>query len=173
MKARLIIFAIQFIMCAIALGVGVWYLSSSIGGDAITYTSVNNFMTAIGVENGDIASANGCFLCGYIEQLFSVIGNAAEMFWTAMVDNIWILLALGFGLFLIITTGKYIYDAAKPAAKLDTKEIGFRGMVRQSLAPRCTRVNRRRVNGRIGHGRNRCITHSCKYYHYTGFVCGG
>lgn len=123
MKARLIIFAIQFIMCAIALGVGVWYLSSSIGGDAITYTSVNNFMTAIGVENGDIASANGCFLCGYIEQLFSVIGNAAEMFWTAMVDNIWILLALGFGLFLIITTGKYIYDAAKPAAKLDTKEI--------------------------------------------------
>lgn len=122
MKAKLILFAVQFIMCATALGIGVWYLSSSIGGAAITYTSMNNFLTAIGTENGDIASANGCFLCGYIEKLFEVIGNAAEMFWTAMVDNIWILLAVGFGLFLVIYTGKYIYDAAKPAAELKEKE---------------------------------------------------
>ncbi len=122
MKAKLIMFAVQFIMGAIALGIGIWYLSSSIGGDAITYTSMNGFLSAIGVENGDIASANGCFLCGYIQELFAVIGNAAEMFWTAMVDNIWILLALGFGLFLFIYTGQYIFDAAKKTATLDTNE---------------------------------------------------
>ena len=80
MKAKLIMIAIRLIMGAIALGIGIWYLSSSIGGAAITYTSLSGFMGAIGVNNGDIASANGCFLCGYIEQLFAVIGQAAEMF---------------------------------------------------------------------------------------------
>lgn len=122
MKAKLIMIAIRFIMGAIALGIGIWYLSSSIGGAAITYTSMNNFMGAIGVENGDIASANGCFLCGYIQELFSVIGKSAEMFWTAMVDNIWILLAIGFGIFLFVYTAQYLFDAAKKAATLDTKE---------------------------------------------------
>lgn len=122
MKAKLIMIAIKFIMGAIALGIGIWYLSSSIGGAAITYTSMNNFMTAIGAADGNVASVNGCFLCGYIEQLFAVIGSAAEMFWTAMVDNIWILLSLGFGLFLFIYTGKYIFDAAKKTAALDEKE---------------------------------------------------
>lgn len=122
MKAKLIMIAIRFIMGAIALGIGIWYLSSSIGGAAITYTSMNNFMGAIGVENGDIASANGCFLCGYVQELFAVIGQAAEMFWTAMVDNIWILLAVGFGVFLFIYTAQYLFDAAKKAATLDEKE---------------------------------------------------
>ena len=122
MKAKLIMIAIKFIMGAIALGIGIWYLSSSIGGAAITYTSMNNFMTAIGAADGNVASVNGCFLCGYIEQLFAVIGSAAEMFWTAMVDNIWILLSLGFGLFLFIYTGKYIFDAAEKTAALDEKE---------------------------------------------------
>ena len=122
MKASLIMFAIKFIMGAIALGIGIWYLSSSIGGAAITYTSMSGFMNAIGVQNGDIASANGCFLCGYIQELFAVIGNAAEMFWTAMVDNIWILLAIGFGIFLFVYTGQYIWDATKKTATLDEKE---------------------------------------------------
>lgn len=122
MKKKLIAIAIKFTMGLIALGIGIWYLSSSIGGAAITYTSMDNFMTAIGVKDGDIASANGCFLCGYIQELFAVIGRAAEMFWTAMVDNIWILMALGFGLFLVIYTGKYIYDAAKKTATLDESE---------------------------------------------------
>lgn len=122
MKAKLIMIAIQFIMGAIALGLGVWYLSSSIGGAAITYTSMDGFMHAIGAGSGDVANANGCFLCGYIEQLFAVIGNAAEMFWTAMVDNIWILLAIGFGLFLFIYTGQYMFDVAKKTAALDESE---------------------------------------------------
>ena len=122
MKAKLIMFAIQFIMGAIALGIGIWYLSSSIGGAAITYTSMDNFMTAIGAADGNVANVNGCFLCKYIAELFAVIGDAAELFWTAMVDNIWILLALGFGLFLVIYTGQYIWDATKKTAKLDTGE---------------------------------------------------
>ena len=122
MKATLISIAIRILMGAIALGVGIWYLSSSIGGAAITYTSMDGFLHAIGVQNGDIATANGCFLCGYIEQVFAVIGDAAELFWNAMVDNIWILMAIGFGIFLFIHTGKYIFDATKKTATLDTSE---------------------------------------------------
>ena len=112
MKATLISIAIRLLMGAIALGVGIWYLSSSISGAAITYTSLDGFLGAIGAGN-DIASANGCFLCQYITELFAVIGRAAEMFWTAMVDNIWILMAIGFGLFVVIYTAQYLFDAAK------------------------------------------------------------
>lgn len=122
MKAKLIMIAIQIAMALIAIGVGIWYLTSAISGDAITYTSMDGFLNAIGAGDGDIASANGCFLCKYIEDLFVVIGNAAEMFWTAMVDNIWILLAIGFGLFLFVHTGQYIFNVAKETAKLDEKE---------------------------------------------------
>ena len=124
MKAKLISMAIRFLMGAIAIGLGIWYLSSSIGGAALTYTSTQNFLTAIGAGD-DIASANGCFLCGYISDLFSVIGNAAEIFWTAMLDNIWILLVIGFGIYLFIYTTQYIWDAAKKPTALDTKEKGL------------------------------------------------
>lgn len=124
MKAKLISMAIRFLMGAIAIGLGIWYLSSSIGGAALTYTSTQNFLTAIGAGD-DIASANGCFLCGYISDLFSVIGNAAEIFWTAMLDNIWILLVIGFGIYLFIYTTQYIWDAAKKTTALDTKEKGL------------------------------------------------
>lgn len=122
MKAKLIMIAIRFIMGAIALGIGIWYLSSSIGGASLTYSSMGNFLTAVGVENGDIATANGCFLCGYIAELFGIIGTAAEMFWTTMLDNIWILLAVGFGIFLFIYTAQYIFDAAKKTTALDARE---------------------------------------------------
>lgn len=122
MKAKLIMIAIKFIMGAIALGLGIWYLSSSIGGAALTYSSMGNFMTAIGAGDGNVANVNGCFLCGYISELFAVIGNATEMFWTAMVDNIWILLAIGFGIFLFVFSAQYIFDAAKKTTTLDVKE---------------------------------------------------
>lgn len=118
MKAKLILIAVRFIMGAIALGLGIWYLSSSIGGAALTYSSMGNFMTAIGAGDGDIAHVNGCFMCGYISELFGVIGRAAEMFWTAMVDNIWILMALGFGLYIFIYTAQYLFDAAKKTNNL-------------------------------------------------------
>ncbi len=122
MKAKLISLAIYFIMGAIALGLGIWYLSSSIGGASLTYTSVNGFLTAIGASDGDITNANGCFMCKYVSELFSVIGRATEMFWTTMVDNIWILLALGFGLFLFLYTAQYLFNAAKETSSLDEKE---------------------------------------------------
>ena len=113
LKAKLILMAVRLIMGAIALGLGIWYLSSSLGGSALTYTSVGNFLTAAGVENGDIASANGCFMCRYIADLFSVIGDATERFWTLMVDNLWILMVVGFGIFLFIHTIRHIFDHAK------------------------------------------------------------
>ena len=125
LKAKLIQIAVKFIMGATALGLGVWYLSSSIGGAAITYTSLNSFLGAVGVKNGDIANANGCFLCGYIEKLFATIGSAAEQFWNAMIGNIWILLAIGFGIFLFYTTAMYIFDAAKKNSTLDASEKKF------------------------------------------------
>ena len=71
--AWLISLLIKVLSVVIALGVGIWYLSSSIGGASLSYTSVSNFMQQIGVQNGDIASANGCFLCGYIADLFDLI----------------------------------------------------------------------------------------------------
>ena len=118
MKAQLIMIAIRVIMVTIALGLGIWYLSSAIGGDSLTYTSMNNFMNAIGATDGDVANVNGCFMCGYISELFSVISRATEMFWTAMVDNIWILMAIGFGLFIFIHTIKYLFEASKKNAGL-------------------------------------------------------
>lgn len=122
LKQKLILLAIKVLMGAIALGVGIWYMSSSIGGASISYTSMDGFLTALGVRGGDIATANGCFMCGYIERLFGVIGTAAEQFWTAMVNNIWIIMAVGFGIFLIIETAKYLYEASKKNATLDTAE---------------------------------------------------
>ena len=121
MKAKIILLIVKFLMGAIALGLGIWYLSSSINGSAITYTSMDNFLGAIGAGN-DIANANGCFLCKYVSDLFSVLGNATEMFWTAIVNSLWVIMAIGFGVFLFIYTGQYIYDAAKKTAKLDTSE---------------------------------------------------
>lgn len=122
MKAQLIMIAIRLIMGAIALGLGIWYLSSSISGAALTYTSMNGFMNAVGATDGNVANVNGCFMCGYISELFGVISRATELFWTAMVDNLWILMALGFGIFLFIHTAKYLFDASKKNANLGGKE---------------------------------------------------
>ena len=120
-KAKLILTLVKFIMGAIALGLGIWYLSSSIGGDALTYTSMDNFLNAIGAGD-DVANANGCFMCKYISDLFGVLGNATELFWNAIVNHVWFLMAIGFGVFLFVYTGFYIYDAAKTTGKLDTSE---------------------------------------------------
>lgn len=122
LKAKVIMIIVRFVMGAAALGIGIWYMSSSIGGGALGYSSLDGFLSAIGVRGGDIATANGCFLCGYIEKLFAAIGGAAENFWTAMVDNIWILLAIGFGIFLFYTTMMYLLDASKKNATLDAKD---------------------------------------------------
>lgn len=129
LKKNLILLGIKVLMWCIALGLGVWYLSSALNDAALTYTSMDNFMVAIGVQNGDIASANGCFLCKYIAELFYVLGDATQKFWTAMLDNLWILMVVGFGIFLFIHTAQYLFDAAKNTTKLDGKEknLAFKG----------------------------------------------
>ena len=121
MKAKLILMLVRFLVGAIALGIGIWYLSSSIGGASLTYTSMDNFLVAIGAGD-DVANANGCFLCKYIADLFGVLGRATELFWDAIVTHLWLLMAIGFGIFLVVYTGQYIFDASKKTAKLDTSE---------------------------------------------------
>ena len=123
-KAMLIKLLLKVIIVLIALGVGFWYLSSSIGGASLSYTSVDAFMTQIGVQNGDIANANGCFLCGYIEKLFAVLGNATEMFWNGIVGSLWILMVIGFGIFIIFHTIKFLRENAtsKDVIDLTNKE---------------------------------------------------
>lgn len=129
MKIKLIMLGLRLLFGAIALGVGVWYLASSINGASLTYTSTDSFLYAIGATDGNIAGANGCFLCGYIADLFSVIGNATEQFWNILVKNLWIVMAVGFGIFLFVYTAQYMFDAMKTTAKLDTaaKKLELKG----------------------------------------------
>ena len=122
LKKQLILWGVKALMWIIVLGLGIWYLSSSLNGASLTYTSMNNFLTAAGVENGDIASANGCFMCGYVADLFHVLGDATGRFWTAMVDHIWIIMVVGFGIFLFVYTIQYFYDAANKTTKVDDKD---------------------------------------------------
>ncbi len=123
-KSWLISFVVKFLTGAIILGVGVWYLSSSIGGASLSYTSIDNFMQQIGVQTGDIAHANGCFLCTYIAELFDVLGRATTMFWNGIVRNLWILMAVGFGIFIIVHTIKFFQEhiSAKDIKDLSSKD---------------------------------------------------
>ena len=111
-KKWLIEFGIKAAMWIIIVGIGIWYLSHSIGGASLSYTSVSSFMSQIGAENGDISSVNGCFLCKYIYELFAVLGRATEMFWNGIVHNLWILMSVGFGIFIILHTLNYIRETA-------------------------------------------------------------
>ncbi|MCL2748933.1 MAG: hypothetical protein FWE50_02555 [Alphaproteobacteria bacterium] len=131
LKTKLILTAVQVLMWCIAVGVGIWYLSSSINGDSITYTSLTSFMQATGACSSapgatevacDISKSNGCFLCPYVTQLFNVIGSATKSFWDALVGNLWILLALGFIVFLFIHTFKTLQESNKQNIEMGTGE---------------------------------------------------
>jgi len=124
---KIITVALQILIPVILVGVGIGYVTGSISGDSIVYTSPENFMRAIGVCGADgicdIANVSGCFLCVYVAQLFRIIGDAAYAFWEAMIANIWILLSLGFAIFLFNHTYKEIKKMTAAAAKLeDAKE---------------------------------------------------
>ena len=119
-KKWLIEKGIKILLAIIALGIGIWYLSSSIGGASLSYTNMNLFMKQIGAENGDMTSVNACFLCGYIGELFSVLGRATEMFWLGIVRHLWIVMALGFGIFVVFHTLNYIREQA---ASKDVKDL--------------------------------------------------
>ena len=85
-KKWLIEKGIKIFVVIVALGIGVGYMSHSIGGASLSYTSVDTFMNQI-TKNGDLASVNGCLLCLYIQKMFEVIGTATEMFWGGIVRH--------------------------------------------------------------------------------------
>ena len=86
---------------------------------------MDTFLNAIGAPDGNIANANGCFLCTYINDLFIVLGNASEKFWNAILENLWILMVLGLGIFMFVHTIKFFMKSLKESAKLDTGEKKF------------------------------------------------
>ena len=111
-KKWLITKGLKLLVVAIVLGIGIWYLSSAIGGASLSYTSVDLFMKQIGASDGEVSSVNGCFLCVYIGELFAVLGDATEMFWTSIVNTLWLLMAVGFGIFIIFHTIQFIRENA-------------------------------------------------------------
>ncbi|MDR0803665.1 MAG: hypothetical protein LBO08_01060 [Rickettsiales bacterium] len=120
---------VKLVFWLILMGIGIWYLSSSIGGASLSYSSMDGFLRAIGACNGDvcdIAAANGCFLCRYIGDLFGMIGTTAESFWAAMLNFIWILLGIGFGIYLFVHTGKTMLAANKKNAAADTGKLDWK-----------------------------------------------
>lgn len=110
-KKWLIEKGIKLLVAIIALGIGVGYMSHSIGGASVSYTSIDTFMNQI-TKDGDLASVNGCLLCSYIQQMFKVIGEATEMFWLGIVKHLWILMAVGFGIFIIVHTINFFKEQA-------------------------------------------------------------
>ena len=107
LKTKIISLYIKFGINLILIGLGLWYVSVAIGGSSISFSSLDNFLSAIGVKDGDITSTNSCFLCSYIERLFAMIGNVAESFWIKIVGTLSLLLFLGFGIFLIISIAQH------------------------------------------------------------------
>lgn len=126
-KFQWISIILRILGVAIALGLGIWYLSSNIGGDALTYTSLDNFMNAIGA-NGDISNLGHLFLGGYLVELLNMLGQASEMFWTGIVNNLWILMAAGFAIYMFLSAIKYIWDAAKKNASysISANDLDFK-----------------------------------------------
>lgn len=118
-KLQIISIVLRILGVAIALGLGIWYLSSTIGGDALTYTSLDNFMHSVGAD-GDVSNLGHLFLGGYLVELLNILGQASEMFWTGIVDNLWILMAAGFAIYMFLSAIKFIWDASKKNASYST-----------------------------------------------------
>ena len=120
---------VRFVMGATALGIGIWYLASSISGSSLSYVSMSSFMNAVGAADGNISSVNGCFMCRYVNDLFMVLGDASEKFWNTITEHLWVLMAFGFGLFLLVHTIKHLFKAFTDTTKLDTgeKSLDFKG----------------------------------------------
>ena len=111
----------------IALGLGVWYLSSAIGGGALTYTSTDNFLFAIGAKDG-VEHVGTMFLGDYVVQLLNILGSASQLFWDSIVSNLWILMAAGFAIYLFISAIKYVWEKMKKNGEYSTSsnDIDFK-----------------------------------------------
>ncbi|MBO7644712.1 MAG: hypothetical protein J6S57_00195 [Alphaproteobacteria bacterium] len=113
LKKWLIEKGFKFLISAIVLGIGIWYLSSSIGGASLSYTSIDTFMHQLENASSEKSSIPGCFLCGYINDLFAVLGSATEKFWNGIVNNLWIVIAIGFGIFIALHSVQFFRENAK------------------------------------------------------------
>ena len=126
-KFQWISVALKVLGVIIALGAGIWYLSSSIGGDSLTYTSVDSFMNAIGAGGGtdDVGTK---FLGKYVIDLLDILGTASEMFWVGLVENLWILMAAGFAIYMFLSAIKYVWEKTKKNAEYTDKanDIDFK-----------------------------------------------
>lgn len=123
MKKTVVGIIVQVVVWAVLLGIGIWYLHSSIGGASMPYVSLPRFLQSIGAcENGvcDIASANGCFLCPYVQKLFFVIGKSTEVLWDAIINHTWILMVFGLVVFMFWKAYDVINTSNKENASLGT-----------------------------------------------------
>ena len=111
-KFQWISIGLRILGIVIALWLGIWFLSSSIHGDSLTYTSVDNFLAAIGADNG-IESTGTMFLGKYVIDLLNILGEASKLFWSGIVDNLWILMGAGFAIYMFISAIKYVWDKMK------------------------------------------------------------
>lgn len=126
-KLMWISIALKVIGIVAALWLGIWYLSSSIGGDSLTYTSMDTFMNAIGAD-GDVGNIGTLFLGKYVVDLLNILGTASEMFWTGIVNNLWILMAGGFAIYMFLSAIKYVWEKSKQNATYSDKanDIDFK-----------------------------------------------
>jgi len=119
-KIKIILLIARIIGVLALLGLGIWYLSSSIGGSALTYTSVDGFLHAIDADQS-VDNIGTKFLGAYVIQLLAMLGTASEMFWSGIVNNLWILMMAGFAIFMFISAIKYLWDKMKANASYSTK----------------------------------------------------
>lgn len=118
----LISVAVKILLRALIIGVGVWYLWSCFnGGASLSYVSADTFMQQISSASGD-CDVPGCFLCCYVKELFVVMGKATGLFWDKIVGNLWVLMAVGFGIFIIFHTIKMLHEQATSEDVKDLKQ---------------------------------------------------
>ena len=119
-KLQWIFIILKILGVVIALGMGIWYMSSSIGGDSLTYTSVDSFLNAIGASGG-IDGVGGKFLGKYVVELLQILGTASEMFWKGIVGNLWVLMIGGFAIYMFVSAAKYLWEKMKKNAEYSDK----------------------------------------------------
>ena len=120
-KIKIIFFVVKLLFCLALVGLGVWYMSNALGGTSISYISVNTFADAIG-GGGDTSTTTGCFMCSYISDLFNILGKSAEALWTKIIEKLWLVMVLGFGLYVAISAIQLMFEAMQKSTKFDSAE---------------------------------------------------
>ena len=97
-------------------------MSSVLGGTSISYVNLNTFADTIGAGSGDLSDTGGCFMCSYIKDLFDVLGDTSILLWDKIIGKLWIVMALGFGLYVMISAIQHIYEAMQQSVQINTSE---------------------------------------------------